>query len=78
MNIALNLSDQHHPTYTRISEVGVTLRALLHAFGDYDNEIAQTNDTERVAFLRLEQEKTGQVYQKLMDTIDAAKEGQNQ
>ena len=75
MTIDLPLSEHSHFKYTRISEVGVTLRALLYAYGDYDKEIAETDNPERKIILKLEQEKTGEVYQKLMDTIDAAKEG---
>lgn len=75
MNIILNLSDQSHPKYTRISEVGMTLKALLQAYSEYEVEIAQTDDLEQKVRLRLEQEKTGEVFQKLMDTTGAAKEG---
>lgn len=78
MIINLTLSDQAHPKYTRISEVGMALSALLSAYSNFDDEIAKTEDTERIVYLRFEQEKTGEVFQRLMDIIDVAKEGWGQ
>lgn len=75
MIINLTLSDLTNSKYTRVSEVGVLLKVLLAAHCAFDDEIATTNDVEEIVRLRLEQEKTGEVFQRLMDTVSAAKEG---
>ena len=78
MTIQLNLSDHAHPKYTRVSEVGVMLKVLLAAYSEFDNEIAKETDIDRIVSLRLEQEKTGEVFQRLMELMDAAKGGRGE
>lgn len=75
MIINLTLSDQAHSKYTRVSEIGVMLKVLLAAYNAFDDEIATTDDVETIVRLRLEQEKTGEVFQRLMDLTETAKEG---